>query len=401
MKALLIALPYAGLVLSTVSVIWGLTQEPYTKDETNKRHLTKAGKYSIAFTLLGLFISLNTGVLKAVTDNQELESAKQEAARKEQEAALKDLARQQQEESRAQGLRDEARKTQEKIDQEAQKRRDEDLFHKQRDIGLAQQQLRGFSEAESAARQRTMNLLQRSNNILRDVRRTQYPFSGAMRLSTTLRLSWDHPQLKELSRLIEAASTRAPASTLISLYGDKDDIDINLSKDFDLFKPIGGMPEILRSPYLMVSIYERGRNDLSSETPPDIRIIYVPDVVEGEKPGEGIGLYTLRYFFKSRSYLIEAPPVTIEPATLSTGRITSVLALPGTTLVVGCGALGLTGCEHLSLESLNMEIPSGWQVVIDGKSFKRLTIKGREVFVHTFDPDEEKFIEKYSLFARH
>src|SRR4051812_8994779 len=102
MRAMLIALPYAGLILTACSVIWGLTHELYTKDEKNRRRLTKEGRYSIAFTLLGLFISLNTGVLKTIADNQDRENAKQEVARKEQEIAFKELARQQQEEARAQ-----------------------------------------------------------------------------------------------------------------------------------------------------------------------------------------------------------------------------------------------------------------------------------------------------------
>ena len=42
MKTLLTILPYAGLLLTTVSTIWGLTHELYTKGENNERRLTRA-----------------------------------------------------------------------------------------------------------------------------------------------------------------------------------------------------------------------------------------------------------------------------------------------------------------------------------------------------------------------
>jgi len=78
MKTILTALPYAGLLLATVSTIWGLTHELYIKDEHNRRHLTRAGRYSIALALLGLFISLNTAVLKTITDKQNKANAQTE-----------------------------------------------------------------------------------------------------------------------------------------------------------------------------------------------------------------------------------------------------------------------------------------------------------------------------------
>jgi hypothetical protein len=206
MKTLLLILPYAGLILSSVAAIWGLTHELYTKDENNNRHLTKAGKYSIAYTLLGLLISFNTGVLKTITDKQDRENAKSEAARKEQQDVLKELARQQQEEVRQQELREGTRRQEAKLAEVDQKQRDDALAAQQRDLSLKQQQLAGFNEAERRARQRTLSELQRSNKILFNVNRSQYPIGSSISVNLQFRISTDRWLLKKYARQIRSAA---------------------------------------------------------------------------------------------------------------------------------------------------------------------------------------------------
>ncbi|MDX6497864.1 MAG: hypothetical protein QOG23_1124 [Blastocatellia bacterium] len=94
---LLSILKYFGLLLATVSTIWGLTHELATKDDSGNRRLTKAGRYSIALVILGLLISLNTTtleiLLKQRADDRARAEKLEEQSRKQQEQQQQALDR--------------------------------------------------------------------------------------------------------------------------------------------------------------------------------------------------------------------------------------------------------------------------------------------------------------------
>jgi hypothetical protein len=208
MKTLLITLQYSGLLVSSISAVWGLTHELSTKDENSKRHLTKDGRFAIAFILLGFFISLNTGVLKNIADNQDKEAARGEAAQKEQRATLAELARQSQDRAREQQQLEQARRQEERDNALAQaerdnalaatqrelsrqreedvrerKRRDDaqaiEMAQRQRDLLLVQSQQEGFNKAERSAREldrkRAAEEFNQTQKTLFEIRRNLYP----------------------------------------------------------------------------------------------------------------------------------------------------------------------------------------------------------------------------------
>jgi hypothetical protein len=329
-RILLKVLPYLGLVLSAVSVLWGLTHELSTKDEQNKRHLTKAGKYSIAFVLLGLFFSLNTAVLKDITEKQDKAEAREKAAIEE--------------------------------------------------------------------RQHTLAEIQRTNSILWNIRRTQYPLSKDIWMMPVLRISVEHPALKPYSGEIEFEVARLIEQHRV--FGDREGGQlVPVSEESYLFKRTDGIPKVLRELQLFVWFYEKGSDFTSPEIAPDIRFTYFADVFNGVTEGNTTYRGTMSYSVNNRSFRIAAPRVSPGFTLLSTGRITSVLDLPGATLVIGC-VNEETGCSYFSFESLRLEVSSGMELEIPGKSFEHIIVNGRDALVHRFDPDEENFIEKYSYYVR-
>lgn len=199
MKLLLTFLPYFGLVLTTFSAIWGLTHELYTKDANNRRQLTSAGRYSIAFAVLGLLISLNTAILKSIIDKQDKAAA---IATAESEK----LANQQREETRDRKAVEEARITQDKIDSDAQSRQLDELAQKQRDLALSQQQIQGFNKAEAGNRKRAVAELQRTNTLLFNVNRGQYPITKDLKITPFIRISTEHPILNPYAQQIKRAA---------------------------------------------------------------------------------------------------------------------------------------------------------------------------------------------------
>jgi hypothetical protein len=389
MKTLLIVLPYAGLVLSAFAGIWGLTHELTTKDENNRRHLTTAGKYSVAFVLLGLFISFNTAVLKTITDNQDRNAAKQAEE-------LANLARQQKEEATEERRRSEARETQAKIDREAQEGRDRALGQQQRDLALSQQQIQGFNKAERFARQRTLAELQRSHRILFNVNRGQYPLTAEIKLAPVIKISTKHPIFKNYYAQIQKAAQQ--------LSGD----EVDVKEDSALLPPKKSLARsYLTHRVLNFSIYVRGRNDiLKSE--PDFSFAYSGDVFGEFKENNGniqSWLFPLRYRKSDLSFITRGPTAYPLDATHSTGKVMSYLDLPGSTLVIFCNDMEAdtdnlpivsSNCnENMSIESIYITTPFGVELELPGGLLKREKERGLSYFTHKFNPDVEHFFETY------
>jgi hypothetical protein len=386
---LLIVLPYLGLGLSAFSAIWGLTHELYTKDENNTRHLTKEGKYAVAVTLLGLLISLNTGVLKVITDGQKKARDDQEAARNE----LKDFTRQQEEAARIQTLQDTARQTKEDLANSSEAQRYRELL-------IAQHQLEGFNNAERLARQQTLAELQRSNGILWSIRKSQYPITDEFKMQPVVRIAVSHPLLKahaeeskvEARRRVELHRQGGPAAPAV--YPDKTgDLVTPVYQDSYLFTDPEGMPSILMSIDLGVSIYRGGRNIDSAEA--DIGFIYFTSI-GGPAQNPGVPAGTVDYSISSSTYRVAGPRIAPAPALFSSsGKMTSLLDLPGSTMVIKCRRVETrTGCRDMSLDSILFEFPPGIQIQIRG--FTHEIIKGEDQLIHVFATDEEKFLEKYA-----
>lgn len=204
MKTLLDILPIAGLIVATISTIWGVTRELYIKDDSGKRHLTNAGRYSIVFTLLGLFISLNTAVLRNLVDDQQKAQAKAESERKERDEAFTRIVERQRSEAIA-------RQTQEAINRKA----DED---KLRMLSLAQQQILGFSRAENLARKQMLAEVERAavaaeqaRKIMRDLDRSLHPLFP-LEVEAIFEADLLDPRYSSYrERLIVAASTKDDA----------------------------------------------------------------------------------------------------------------------------------------------------------------------------------------------
>lgn len=373
-----------GFVLSAVSVIWGVTHELTTKDEDNKRHLTRAGRYSVALTLLGLLISVNTGVLKFVVDNQT-------ASRQAQEDAIKE-----------QRQRDDARKTQEKIDREAQEGRSRALEAKQRVLALSQQQIQGFNTAERFARLRTLNQLQRLNHILSDTQRAQYQFPLQMLIQAGFSVSIDHASLKNYSSEIEATASRLFELDKSVGFSDR---SLSVSPVNYLFKHPNGMPQVLTNTDFDLHIFKKGTDWKSPNVEPDLKLVYTTPNFDVKRSDGAISFASEYYSIRRRSYVIDALP-SLSQQIYSSGRITSILDLAGATLEIVCNSYesgGLdrdkaSGCSHISLQYLRIEFPSGITLILREEDFhpEKLFV-GRTDLVHRFNSDEKSFLERYGL----
>jgi hypothetical protein len=375
METVLTFLPFAGLILSAVSGIWGLKHELTTKDEKNKRHLTDAGKYSVGFILLGLFISLNTGVLKTITDKQNKYEAARKASLKEQVDALRELTAQQQ--------REEIIQTQ---SQEVIANQQRALAAQQRDFALSQQQLTEFNKAELLARQRTLDEVQRLGQILWDVRRTQYQIDNKnVRIMASLEISAQHPDLTEYSNKIDVEARR--------------DIDRRRIEDptwsgrqYSVSSSDGlpaGIPETLRNPRIQLLFYKRNW-DQSQRNLPDLNF-----ACEFYSKRDGMDRWpNITYSFELGSFRVEGSEI---PATkvLSSSEIISVLDLPGATLEIMCDAGQGSGCGYFKLRSLVIEFSSTVELMIPVKEVTHTTRFGRSSMVYRFNSDEASFLKRY------
>jgi hypothetical protein len=425
MKTLLLILPYAGLVLSTMAAIWGLTHELSTKDENGKRRLTKAGKYSIAYILLGLLISFNTGVLKTITDNQDRNNAKSEAAQKEQQAALKDMAEKQMAEARQQELRDEARKTKAQIAEGNQEQRDAALAAQQLDLSLQQQQLAGFNEAEMHARQRTIAELQRSNRILFNINRGQYAIGSSIIFSVNLRISTNHPLLKKYAGQIQSRAqqmldiaeqkkrtnppepgvdwmnwglqAQLPKGVSVNGKGEVSPLISFLDRESSLIPQDDDTVKFfLENTNLDIFIVGRGQK-INSESNPesdrDIRFSYLASVFRNnDEKFRGV----LSYSTTNRAYQILGP--SLDSHFISKGKLVSYLDLPGSTLLIQCRPFIGSGCNYVTIEQVLIFTPFGYILKIKEASFDHITIKGEDFIFHTFNPDVDSFFDRYKPF---
>ncbi|HEX5702365.1 MAG TPA: hypothetical protein VFX97_04010 [Pyrinomonadaceae bacterium] len=377
-KTLLIVLPYAGLVLTGVSAIWGLNHELYTKDANNKRHLTQAGRYAIAFTLLGMVISLNTAVLKNVTDNQ----ARNEAAQKEQQKALDELTRQQQEEARA-------RRQEEHLTQVKQEQRDNALAQQGRDLSMAQQQLAGFNRGERLARQQMMEELERSNRVLFNVNRGQYPLTVELRITPTVKISTKHPIFKDHLLKIQNEAQK--------LGVDK----VDVAENSPLLPPDKSLARsYLTSRLFHFAFYRKGRADVLKAAP-DLVFAYNGEVLGTENKW----YRPLTYKASDGSFTTVGPTATPFDITHSTGKVISYLDLPGSTLVISCSdvkevnglpAVAPSCNENMRFESIYLTTPIGVELEIPGSRLTPRTVGGMTYLVHTFDSNVERFFEIYA-----
>lgn len=409
MRTMLMILPYAGWIITTLSTIWGLTHELYTKDENNKRHLTKAGKYSIAFALIGLLISFNTAALKTITDNQDKAIAKAEDDRKRQEEALEKLSSQQREEARAQESRDEARTTQEKIDREAQEQRDNDLAQKQRDLSLSQQQIEGFSRTESLARQQTLAEIQRGNKLLFNINRGQYPITGDLKITPFIRVWTNHPLLKEYAsqiakkgkELYESEWQRYQASgDVTNLSGENRD-----SLVLDEKSPL--LPKDSRVRGLLLSmemnfVFFAKDSDIFNRRHGDLSFYY-----RGLVFGETSGYHNrLTYRPSDSSFGIIGPTITPSHIEQPTGKLISYLDLSGATVLMLSNSELRFPCEEISkVEKILITTPSGFQLEFPSRAEResqRNPIKcqsfGSSVAypVYVFNANADKFLDIYA-----
>ncbi len=342
MRILLFIFPYAGLALSTISAIWGLTHELYTKDNNNRRHLTKEGKYSVAFTVLGLFVSLNTAVLKTITDNQDKATVRDEAARKDQ--------------------------------------------------------------------QKTLSEIERSNRILFNIARGQYPLTRDFKVTPHVMISINHPLLANYS---EKTTLKAREISLSANQGFRQGKglseglsgkisngnlivnEIPLEKSSTLLPPQGTDGRLLLEHLqLSFAIYAKNR---PVDGKPDLSFYYfLPDVFS-RGPKDEYGLY---YLLDKSSFMMGAE---LSPRDFlgDTGRIVSYLDLPGSTLIVFCSEQAnhhvRSYCDNnVNLLRLKITPQSGPEIVIPGSLFEHEEILGTKCLVHRFNSDVDNFFEHYS-----
>lgn len=353
MRLLLQILTYAGLVLGAASTIWGLLHEPAKTDENNKRHLTKAGKIAILMTLASLFVSGNTAILSEL---------------------------------------------------------------------IAKQDKADDAQAETLAR------VTQTNEILWDIRRGQYPFDPDIWVEPNLRISLDHPALRAFAgeidaegrRLYQLARLRAqrrsgspgaddsregtlPDSLFEgpNLVGDSDRIVDLLSVESNptLLPDDEGAERLLSFVELDLRIYKRGSDVTNPGSPRDISMTYAARMFEGNQVGTTTYRGSVSYAATRRHFRLVGPGLP-HYGMMSSGQITSLLDLPGATLTVACDSNPQTGCDRISIESLEFLLPSGLVIQIPGKEFRHGTVQSVPVLLHTFDPDSSKFLDKYSRFMQ-
>lgn len=159
---------YMGIVLASTSTIWGLTHELYTKDDEGKRHLTRAGRYSIGFVVLGLLISLNTTVLESLNKQRADDRAQSEKQRQ----TLERLAELQRQESFNQEQREETRKQEARDLALAQEARDN--AKKQKEAILDAEQ-RASIEGAMREQRTTRGELERHIGVITELSRVLQP----------------------------------------------------------------------------------------------------------------------------------------------------------------------------------------------------------------------------------
>ncbi len=96
-ETVLTILKYTGLIMASVSSMWGITHDFKTKDDKGV-HITKEGRLAIFFTILGLLISAGSTYM---ADRKEHQAVIDKATEKQLEAIEKS-AREQREAAKEQ-----------------------------------------------------------------------------------------------------------------------------------------------------------------------------------------------------------------------------------------------------------------------------------------------------------
>lgn len=410
MKSLLMVLTGAGIILTTLSTIWGLSHKLYTEDpNTNRRNFTREGKIALALALLGLFISFNTFVLKGLLDKRAEDRAEQDQRQAKIEAEQKaqsELARQQREEAQQQEVLNNTRLQQLLVKAGQQEDRDRALEQQQRDLALAQQQRTRFDEADRRAAHQALDEIRRSRNILLNINRVQYPLIN-VRVGAQLSVSLDHPyfrayrkeiedQFRRYAEMFKHGQTEELRNEYVSVTGH------NGNPEFISFYPgyksswLNDMDiySALQSIQLLVEIYKKGKVRNYPTTSPDVNFTYYATIDKFNNDRARAGSFggSLSYDFSTNSFSVLGPSLT-QNWTQTTGNIISFLDFPGALIYVDAPSNFLN--DQVSLDYLTFTTPLEQVIMIPGSLFKRESKDNHYEFVHRFDPNPETFFEKY------
>jgi hypothetical protein len=353
MKLTLSVLTYLGIIWSGIVTIWGLKHELYTKDD-HKRHLTKAGKYSIVLTLLGLVISLNSAVLKTITDNQDKATARDAEQQQIQKKSLEELQR-----FNALLL---------------------NINRGQYPIGNSISMNLGFRlSIESPLLKKHASRIQRgANDLLAVVQERKATFPREANQSW-----WNWALDQNLGNL-----------------GIGIEKDGSIRNEIDIIDPSSSLlpqndfpaEQFISTQTFDLSIFDK--NEVSLNPPLDkVDLVLASYPAFPFTSAEGRAL--LRYLRDTREYEIFGPllPQSVQS---NNGRLISYLDLPGTTLLIRCPHGGPEpGCADVTIEAINLYTPVGSILRLEKGSFEHKMIGGEDVLVHRFESNREMFFEHY------
>jgi len=365
--------------------MWGLTHELSTKDDEGKRHLTRAGRYSIAFVIVGLLMSLNTTALESINKARTDDQARQEKQQAEQSQALKDLTQQQQAEAVEQRRREDSKA----ILDTAQQASIESSLREQRD---------------------TKRAIQQHTTMLKEVSRLLQPINDVKVEAAVLipRHRWYSSYLQRLDEAVVDYMANPKGSSVSSgIYSQ------------DAFRKGRFIPEVIRIPPASTAYPQLNRECEASHlvTEPQITIYLRKrpfDLRRLKLPG--FELYResdLQLITTGTARLLEYEPNTKRIAAIldlratvdqeswdSNAKVTSVADLPGSQMFLSVGERGL--CAS-SMPVAQIELPEydlvqfvmrigRRQFSIDMKYFERVRDKNRmNYYVITFPDSDELF----------
>ena len=85
-------LKYVGMAVATGSTVWAATNV-VSREVDGRKNLTRAGKWSIAITLIGFIVSLSSTIIDDRVKERKAREAEERERNKEESAALKELQR--------------------------------------------------------------------------------------------------------------------------------------------------------------------------------------------------------------------------------------------------------------------------------------------------------------------
>jgi hypothetical protein len=202
------------------------------------------------------------------------------------------------------------------------------------------------SETSQRDQEKTVSELRRSNEILFNISRAQYPLTNNIRITPVLRISTNHPVLKNFAdqikenaeRLVTIAKKRSGrgGKPLVQfVYGTGDD-EMVVSQMSPLVPQNRLVRSLLTSLVLNVQIFGKG-NDLSCECGSDLAFAYTAELFD-KKNCCGA---TLTYRRSDSSFGVVGPMLIpaetgVDSSFNSNGKIISYLDLPGSSLVLSC-----------------------------------------------------------------